>query len=135
MIVGLRDIVNAYFSGYGYVTPAQSAPESVIRWFNAEDKALEEEDPERLIKPTIEAAGYLFALPMNQAIITAGGVWDFMTGDPDPRCGICFLGSGCSENRQEWKEKGPVENRAFSLSSLEGGGPKYGGFRATFYND
>jgi hypothetical protein len=84
MIVGLRDIANAYFSGYGYeITPAQSAPESVIRWFNAVNKALEEEDPERLIKPTIEAAGYLFALPMNQAIITAGGVWDFMTGDPD----------------------------------------------------
>ncbi|MDK2957599.1 MAG: hypothetical protein PWQ57_3097, partial [Desulfovibrionales bacterium] len=84
MIVGLRDIANAYFSGYGYeITPAQSAPESVILWFNAVNKALEEEDPERLIKPTIEAAGYLFALPMNQAIITAGGVWDFMTGDPD----------------------------------------------------
>ncbi|MGE4424761.1 MAG: hypothetical protein AB7D39_20855 [Pseudodesulfovibrio sp.] len=84
MIVGLRDIANAYFSGYGYeITPAQSAPESVIRWFNAVNKALEEEDPERLIKPTIEAAGYLFALPMNQAIITAGGIWDFMTDDPD----------------------------------------------------
>ena len=85
VVVGLRDVASAAFGEYGYqITPAQSAPASLVKWFKSVNKALEEEDAGMLIKPTAEAAGYLLGLPLKQPIITVGNVWDYMTGiDPE----------------------------------------------------
>lgn len=84
-VVGVRDIANAVFGEYGYqITPAQSAPKSLVNWFKAVSRALEKEDAGEMVKPTVEAAGYLFGLPMKQPIITVGNLWDYITGeDPD----------------------------------------------------
>ena len=46
-------------------------------------KRVEEEDPERAVKPTIEAVGYALQLPLKQPVITLGNIWDYMTGE-DP---------------------------------------------------
>lgn len=84
-VVGVRDLASGIFGEYGYqITPAESAPASLVRWFKAVNRALEEEDAGELAKPTAEAAGYLFGLPMKQPIITVGNIWDYVTGeDPD----------------------------------------------------
>lgn len=83
-VVGLRDVASAVFGEYGYaITPAESAPESVVKWFKSVNKALEKEDAGLLTKPTVEAVGYLFGLPLKQPIITVGTMWDWLTGD-DP---------------------------------------------------
>lgn len=84
-VVGVRDLASGIFGEYGYqITPAESAPASLVKWFKAVNRALEEEDAGGLAKPTAEAAGYLFSLPMKQPIITVGNIWDYVTGeDPD----------------------------------------------------
>ena len=84
-VVGVRDLASGIFGEYGYqITPAESAPASLVKWFKAVNRALEEEDAGGLAKPTAEAAGYLFGLPMKQPIITVGNIWDYVTGeDPD----------------------------------------------------
>lgn len=83
-VVGVRDITNAIFGEYGYqITPAQAAPKSIVNWFKAVNKAMEEEDAGKLVKATAEAGGYLFGLPMKQPIITVGNLWDYVTGE-DP---------------------------------------------------
>lgn len=84
-VVGIRELASGIFGEYGYqITPAESAPTSLVKWFKAVNKALEEEDAEKLARPTAEAVGYLFGLPMKQPIITVGNVWDYVTGnDPD----------------------------------------------------
>lgn len=83
-VVGVRDVASAVFGEYGYrITPAQSAPAALVKWFKSVNKALEEEDAGRLAKPTAEAAGYLFGLPLKQPIITVGNIWDYLTGE-DP---------------------------------------------------
>lgn len=84
-VVGIRELASGIFGEYGYqITPAESAPTALVKWFKAVNKALEEEDAEKLARPTAEAVGYLFGLPMKQPIITVGNVWDYVTGnDPD----------------------------------------------------
>ena len=83
-VVGVRDIAAGVFGRYGYqITPAQSAPKSLVQWFHAVNKALENEDAGELAKPTAEAAGYIFGLPLKQPIITVGNLWDYLTGE-DP---------------------------------------------------
>lgn len=85
MIVGLRDLTNAIGSGFDYqTTPAAGAPASIVKWAKAVNAALEEEEPERLIKPTVEMIGFAAHLPLKQVEITVGNVWDYVTGeDPD----------------------------------------------------
>lgn len=83
-VVGVRDIASGVFGEYDYqITPAQSAPASFVKWFKSVNKALEKEDPKKLVKPTVEAAGYAFGLPLKQPIITVGNMWDYLSGD-DP---------------------------------------------------
>jgi hypothetical protein len=75
-VVGVRDLTNGIFGNYGYqITPAQSAPKSLVNWFHAVNKAIEEEDAGKLAKPTAEAVGYALGLPMKQPIITVGNLW------------------------------------------------------------
>ena len=85
MIVGLRDLTNAIGSGFDYqTTPAAGAPASIVKWAKAVNAAIEEEEPERLIKPTVEMIGFAAHLPLKQVEITVGNVWDYVTGeDPD----------------------------------------------------
>lgn len=84
-VVGIRDIANYVFGEYGYqITPAQAAPKALGKWFKSVNRALEKGDAGEVAKPTAEALGYLFGLPMKQPIITCGNLWDFVTGeDPD----------------------------------------------------
>lgn len=83
-VVAVRDMANAAFGEYDYqITPAQTAPTALVKWFKSVNRALEEEDAGLLVKPTVEAAGYLLGLPLKQPIITVGNVWDYLTGE-DP---------------------------------------------------
>ena len=65
------------------MTPAASAPGALVKWGRQVYKAVEEEDPERAVRPTVEAVGYIFQLPLKQPVITLGNIWDYMTGE-DP---------------------------------------------------
>ena len=81
MLVGVRDVANAAFGEFGYqLTPAESAPKSIVNWFKAVEKAIKEGEPERLVKPTAEAIGFIAHLPLKQPIITIGNIWDYATG-------------------------------------------------------
>lgn len=84
-VVGVRDVVNAISSGYGYqLSPAQAAPESIVKFFKTISPIVdgdEDVDTEKAVKATAEAAGYVFSLPLKQPIITLGNLWDYMT-DP-----------------------------------------------------
>ena len=83
-IVGVKDIASAIESGFDYqMTPAASAPGALVKWGRQVYKAVEEEDPERAVRPTVEAVGYIFQLPLKQPVITLGNIWDYMTGE-DP---------------------------------------------------
>lgn len=86
-VVGLRDIVSSISSGFGYqITPAQSAPASIVNWFSTINKALEKDDltSKKVVEKTAEAGGYLASLPLKQFVITVGNMWDYLTGeDPD----------------------------------------------------
>lgn len=79
-VVGVRDIASYTFSEFDYeLSPAQSAPASLVKFFRKLDKALEEEDPSLLVKPGAEALGYALKLPMKQPIITVENMWDYCT--------------------------------------------------------
>jgi hypothetical protein len=65
------------------MSPAESAPVAVLRWFKAVDKAIEEEDTSKLVDTSFQAVGYLTKLPMNQIVISGHGIYDWMTDDPD----------------------------------------------------
>lgn len=83
-VVGVRDLANGIFGKFGYqITPAQSAPAAMVKWFKSVNKALEKEDVSLLARPTAEALGYAFSLPMKQPIITVGNLWNYLMGD-DP---------------------------------------------------
>lgn len=84
-VVGIRDIATGVFGLYDYqLSPAQSAPASLVLWAKSVEQAIEKEDPGKLAKPTAEAVGYLLGLPLKQAIITLGNIWEYITGkDPD----------------------------------------------------
>lgn len=83
-VVGVRDLANGIFGKFGYqITPAQSAPAAMVKWFKSVNKALEKEEVSLLARPTAEALGYAFSLPMKQPIITVGNLWNYLTGD-DP---------------------------------------------------
>jgi len=79
-VVGVRDIASYTFSEFDYeLSPAQSAPASLVKFFRKLDKALEEEDPSLLVKPGAEALGYALRLPLKQPIITVENMWDYCT--------------------------------------------------------
>ncbi|MCR5257448.1 MAG: hypothetical protein K6E40_04755 [Desulfovibrio sp.] len=79
-VVGVRDIASYTFSEFDYeLSPAQSAPASLVKFFRKLDKALEEEDPSLLVKPGAEALGYALKLPLKQPIITVENMWDYCT--------------------------------------------------------
>jgi len=81
--VGVRDVASAVFSEFDYqLSPAQSAPASVVKFFKSIGKAIEEEDPSLMVKPTAEAVGYALKLPGKQPIITAQNMWEYCT-DPN----------------------------------------------------
>lgn len=84
-VVGLRDLASSIFGKYDYqLTAAQSAPKSFVTWANSIQKAVEKDDYSKLAKPTAEAVGYAFGLPLKQPIITVGNMWNWMIGeDPD----------------------------------------------------
>lgn len=83
-IVGLRDVANAIGTKYDYaMTPAQAPLQSFDRWVGAVNKAWEEEDATLLVKPSVEAVGYLMHLPLGQAVITGQNLVDYATGE-DP---------------------------------------------------
>ena len=82
-VVLLRDVTNAILDRYGYqMSPAETAPESVVKWFRAVNKAIEERDAKRAVKQTAETFGYLYSLPLKQIIITSGNLFDLFT-DPN----------------------------------------------------
>lgn len=85
MIVGFRDVVGAVGSGFGYqMSAAESAPKALVNWARSIYKAFDEEDPSKIVKPTIEGLGFLFILPLKQPMTTAGNIYEYTTGEtPD----------------------------------------------------
>jgi hypothetical protein len=80
----VKEIASSIESGYDYqLSPSAGAPASMVKWARAVGKAIEEEEPERAVKPTIEAVGYALQLPLKQPVITLGNIWDYVTGE-DP---------------------------------------------------
>jgi hypothetical protein len=80
----VKEIASAIESGYDYqLSPSAGAPASLVKWARSVGKAIEEEEPERAVKPTIEAVGYALQLPLKQPVITLGNIWDYITGE-DP---------------------------------------------------
>ncbi len=84
-IVGVKDIMAGICGEYGYqLSAAQSAPASIVKWYKAMQKAIVEQEGDGLMKPTVEAVGYITSLPLKQSIITVGNLWDWFAGnDPD----------------------------------------------------
>jgi len=86
-VVGVRDFASAVESGFGYqISPAQSAPVSLWRWIQQVQRALDDEkevDARRLVRSSVQAAGYATSLPLQQPLITVGNLWDYWTGE-DP---------------------------------------------------
>ena len=82
-MVLVRDVMNALLDRYGYqMSPAETAPESIVKWFRAVSKALEERDARRAVKQTAETLGYVYSLPLKQLIITSENLFDLFT-DPN----------------------------------------------------
>lgn len=82
-IIGVRDIVNATSSGFGYqLSPASAPPEAIVKAMRSIGKAVEEEDPAVLVKPVAQAIAYGFMLPGGQASITLENLYDYFS-DPD----------------------------------------------------
>ena len=80
----VKEIASSIESGYDYqLSPSAGAPASLVKWARSVGKAIEEEEPERAVKPTIEAVGYALQLPLKQPVITLGNIWDYVTGE-DP---------------------------------------------------
>lgn len=83
-VVGVRDIANGIFSEFDYqITPAQGAPASIVKWVKNVYKAIAEGKTDHLLKSSVEALGFAAHLPIKQAVISVGNVWEYINGD-DP---------------------------------------------------
>ena len=83
-VVGVRDIANGIFSEFDYqITPAQGAPASLVKWAKNVYKAIAEGKTDHLLKSSVEALGFVAHLPIKQAVISVGNVWEYINGD-DP---------------------------------------------------
>lgn len=78
-----RDIVSSTTSGYGYqMSPASRAIDVFKGLFGQDLPDLANgEEPERLVKHTLEAGGYALNLPLGQVGTTVQYLWDLMDGD------------------------------------------------------
>lgn len=78
----VRDLASWIFNRFDYkITPAQSAPEAVgSTVINAWDAVFNDKDPKKMVKPAVQALGYIFGLPSAQAYITIGNIYDYITG-------------------------------------------------------
>ena len=83
-VVGVRDMANGIFSEFDYqITPAQGAPASIVKWVKNVYDAVAEGKTDRLLKSSVEAVGFAAQLPIKQAVISVGNVWEYINGD-DP---------------------------------------------------
>ena len=84
-VVGVRDVVNAVRSPFGYeITPAASVAASGVNWIYTLWKAIEEDEPEKLVKPTLKAIAYMGGLPLDGPFIPIENVYDYLAGnDPE----------------------------------------------------
>ena len=81
----MRDVVNAVRSPFGYeITPAAGVVASGVNWIDNLWKAIEEDEPEKIIKPTVKALSYLGGLPLDGPFIPVENVYDYLSGnDPE----------------------------------------------------
>ena len=84
-VVGVRDLANGIFSEFDYqITPASGAPASIVKWVKNVYAAITEGKTDRLLKSSVEALGFAAHLPIKQAVISVGNVWEYINGeDPD----------------------------------------------------
>lgn len=93
-VVGLRDIVGAIGSKFGYdISPVGGAFETIVKLGNSGLKALDEEkDLGRSdLKNAIDAVGTWAALPSRQAWITGSYLYDVATDEEQPADVMEFL--------------------------------------------
>lgn len=93
-VVGLRDIVGAIGSKFGYdISPVGGAFETIVKLGNAGLKALDEEkDLGRSdLKNAVDAVGTWAALPSRQAWITGSYLYDVATDEEQPADVMEFL--------------------------------------------
>lgn len=85
MVVGVRDVASALFSGYDYrMTPIQSAVETIVQGFRAGFKgAAEGEISEYGQKQILYTAGYLTGLPTAQAWNMLDYLRDYVNGEKE----------------------------------------------------
>ena len=84
-VVGMRSIAGAIEGEFGYkASPAEAAPEAVYKFIVEVNKALTDDDykfdGKKLAKLSLKTLGYVGALPLGQAEISAFNVWDYMDG-------------------------------------------------------
>lgn len=84
-VVGVRDLANGIFSGFPYkMTPAEGGPAAIAKWMQDVYAALAEGNTDGLVKSSVQALGFAARLPIQQAVISVGNVWNYMIGeDPD----------------------------------------------------
>ena len=100
-IVGVRDVANAMTTAYDYkMSPATSAPESLVKWVDKVKDLIGEGKTDGLAKASAEAAGFVLCLPAKQAVITLGNMWDWLTDD-DPDFELRDLVYAKQKNRQK----------------------------------
>ena len=93
-VVGLRDIVGAIGSKFGYdISPVGGAFETIVKLGNSGLKALDEEkDLGRSdLKNAVDAVGTWAALPSRQAWITGSYLYDVATDEEQPADVMEFL--------------------------------------------
>lgn len=96
------------------ISPAAGAGKALGAWSRSVMKAVEEEDPAMLLKPSVEGLGCLFVLPLKQAMIACGNLYDYATGViPDFQ-----LRDVCSSSR---RAGGEGERKAKKKAALCGG--------------
>lgn len=77
-------LANGIFGEFpGQMTPAQGSPAAVVKWVNNLWEAASEGKTDHLVKISIEAVGFIAPLPIKQAVISVGNVWEYINGD-DP---------------------------------------------------
>jgi hypothetical protein len=84
-VVGMRSIAGAIEGEFGYkASPAEAAPEAVYKFIVEVNKALTDDDykfdGKKLAKLSLKTLGYVGALPLGQAEISAFNVWDYLDG-------------------------------------------------------
>lgn len=84
-VVGMRSIAGAIEGEFGYkASPAEAAPEAVYKFIVEINKALTDDkytfDGKKLAKLSLKTLGYVGALPLGQAEISAFNVWDYLDG-------------------------------------------------------